>query len=391
MIKFLPLSRFVARPFIGLFFVLLVASSSCSSLIPEASFPTRPGTTWPGSMLGPFDGRVIDTDTKTPVEGATVWVNWVFTQRCDRRLPHQEYTATTKTDADGRYHIPKLTTLPWKRPTKLNAVVVTIHQRGYVVYRNDYVFNGTSTEKRHNFFQHDNHVLLHRWKENYSASAHLAFAGGNPTLRAELASMHEAAARELDEQQKVSDVAIAPTDTAESSPSQETNEAEALLDLETLRSITAFSGPIQVGPLADRGDTTATLHFRAEGLTERHDVAIRLWRLSGEPLSGKLEELRLILGNSRVHKGIGDRGFIVEQDDIYGLAFSSEAHRALILLTCGKGQCATQSVLETVAAAIASRLDRLPLTIESPGPLSAPTSAPTSTPTTSESNTSSTK
>jgi hypothetical protein len=65
-----------------------------------------------GNYRGPFEGRVVDTETREPIEGAVVFVEWYINHAFSR--PTFYDTAEVLTDKDGRFYIKKKWSLnPW--------------------------------------------------------------------------------------------------------------------------------------------------------------------------------------------------------------------------------------------------------------------------------------
>lgn len=78
---------------------------------------------------GPFEGWIVDADTKEPVEGVVVFVEWVQAHLMDSGGIYVD-AAETQTDAEGYFAIPSW----WSfNPLKnfLTAGLVTIFKSGY--------------------------------------------------------------------------------------------------------------------------------------------------------------------------------------------------------------------------------------------------------------------
>jgi hypothetical protein len=54
---------------------------------------------------GPFEGRVVDSDTGKPIEGAVVFVEWTISHAF--RGPSFFDTAEVRTDSQGWFYVPK--------------------------------------------------------------------------------------------------------------------------------------------------------------------------------------------------------------------------------------------------------------------------------------------
>jgi hypothetical protein len=104
----LPIRRSGWSAVCGVGLWAMLGLAACSGPIALAPFPSRPDTVTPGSLLGPFDGLVIDQGTTNPVAGALVIGTWAFETATGLTTPEASYTETTQTSSDGSYQIPKL-------------------------------------------------------------------------------------------------------------------------------------------------------------------------------------------------------------------------------------------------------------------------------------------
>src|SRR5262245_49747897 len=77
-----------------------------------ATFRVRPDAVAPGTLVGPFTGRVLDSSNRAAVTGAVVYATWTLerTNPLPVAAGHRETVAST--DATGRYLIPELTGVP---------------------------------------------------------------------------------------------------------------------------------------------------------------------------------------------------------------------------------------------------------------------------------------
>jgi hypothetical protein len=350
--------------------LLLQCLVGCGPLVKRAPFRQRPDTVRVGSLLGPFTGQVIDADTRAPIAGALVSCAWSFERGLGFTAPQGSRTATTRTDVDGRYWIPRLRDFPQGLTSRLARLSLVIYKKRYVAYRHDRVFNQPS--RRPSFSQLDNRVTLLRWSPELSHARHLIFIGGGAEL--EEASRWEiaAAVAELDGKRPAPGSTIAPRSAFVpelGSAEQSVLDARVLLSSDEVRAITGYTGAFAEGRLSDaRSGTYDTFHLRAVGMPERYDVAIRLWRLGGAELEAKYEEILNALPGSKQNDEIGDRSFTVSQGEILGLGIMERAASAVLLLTCGRGQCSEERHLLALGERIAKNLQELPPAPDAAGP-----------------------
>jgi hypothetical protein len=331
-------------------------------MVHAPSFPERSRSVATGSPFGPFAGQVLDADSQTPIAGAVVSASWHFQRGVGNSAPEARRVQETTTDVDGRYRVPSLRDLPSGMSTRLSNLTVVVYKKGYAAYRHDRSFTAGGT-RHSNFAQLDAQVALSRWSPELSRARHLLFIGSSPAVRKASAWEVLAAAAELDGTGKAASgltsggTGIAPL--ARNTPFM--LNASKLLTSDEIRAITGYTGAFKVGRLKEpRSEVKDSLHFRADGKPERYDVAIRIWRASGDPLSTRYEELLNALPNSKQVDEVGDRSFTVVQGEILGLGLMDRADSTLVLLTCGRGQCVKDEMLLTLGKKIQEHLHRLP-------------------------------
>src|SRR5262245_26549811 len=120
-------------------FLVAALGSSCAAAVAEAPFPERPDTTEPGSLLGPFDGQVVDAETGRPLGGALVFASWGFEVGRGFVQPGGAHSVTVETDSDGRYQLPRLAS--WPARARVMRFTLVAYKRGYIAYRSDRRFD----------------------------------------------------------------------------------------------------------------------------------------------------------------------------------------------------------------------------------------------------------
>jgi hypothetical protein len=354
--------------------LLALLLAGCGPIVRSAPFAQRPDSVKRGSALGPFEGRVVDTDTRAPVSEALVWCGWSFSRGIGNQAPERVETTTTRTNADGAYQVRALRRFPQGLSTHLSKFTMVIYKKGYVAYRHDRIFN--HRRRRRTFSQYANEVRLSRWSPELSHMRHLLFIGSAPALAKASAWEVPEAVAELEGRSTKRSFASRLTAVV-ATPQIKVKrrlDASVLLSSDEVRAVTGYTGGFKTGRLAGAStDEYDTYHLRAADRPERYDVAIRLWRLEGDEATKKYEELLNTLPGSKQNDKIADRSFSVTQGEILGFGLLERATGIVVLLTCGKGQCTREAHLQALAKTIAGRLDKLG---EEPAPAPAKPLAP---------------
>ena len=197
---------------------LVGALPGCMGPVAKAPYARRLGSGEAGSLIGPFDGQVIDQSTVTPLSSALVIGTWAFQEAGGIAVPESAYSVTTVTGSDGSYSLPSL---PAGRQFAglLRRFTLAVYKAGFVGYRSDVRFDDRSP--RHDFVQRGNVVRLDRFPQGESHARHLVFLGSGAALRGAAQAEIIQAGLELQESapQLVPDptVTLAPPAASESS------------------------------------------------------------------------------------------------------------------------------------------------------------------------------
>ena len=197
---------------------LVGALPGCMGPVAKAPYARRLGSGEAGSLIGPFDGQVIDQSTVTPLSSALVIGTWAFQEAGGIAVPESAYSVTTVTGSDGSYSLPSL---PAGRQFAglLRRITLVVYKAGFVGYRSDVRFDDRSP--RHDFVQRGNVVRLDRFPQGESHARHLVFLGSGAALRGAAQAEIIQAGLELQESapQLVPDptVTLAPPAASESS------------------------------------------------------------------------------------------------------------------------------------------------------------------------------
>lgn len=329
----LPSPTLQIKPSASVAWVLWALVAGCAPLVARAPFPTRSDTVAPGDLAGPFDGRVVDAATGKPIGGAIVQASWGFEMGDGLTGPAGGAVVTTATDNGGHYRVGRLPKLPTLRG-RVARVSLVVYQRGYVAYRSDHIFNAAGPAyRRTDFVQHDNLVRLERWAATLSHVKHVSFVGGAGPLKRALGSELVEASLEL--------AAGPPKAAAEAPKAPPKLNARLLLSADELKAITGFGGTFQIEKLTDLPTTSTydSLHFRAVGLPESYDAALRVWRTTPTEADARFSELLTEVPNATERNEIADRSLRGHDQRIVAVAALDRARGVVIELTCGLDQC----------------------------------------------------
>jgi hypothetical protein len=335
-----------------LLFAGLVAG--CAGPRAEAPFPARPDTVVPGDLAGPFEGRVIDSGTGKPVEGAAVLASWAFESGSGMQGPAGAESTLSDTDSDGRYLIPRLADFATPTRGHLERFTLVVYKRGYVAWRSDRRFDDLTP--RRDFAQTGNLARLDKLPADASHVRHLRFVGAAGPLLPRLAWEIQQAGVELEA------AAHPPAETPRPSvPEGELLDASVLLSADELKAVTGYKGEFTVGKLTDlrTSATYDSLHFRAEGKPETWDAALRVFKLDTPTAERQFAVLLAELPGAVEKKEIGDRSLRAREGDIYAVAALDRARAVVLVFTCGSHQCADLDTTVAIVKRMWSRLGRL--------------------------------
>ncbi|MDY0002936.1 MAG: carboxypeptidase-like regulatory domain-containing protein [Polyangia bacterium] len=324
---------------------------ACSPFVHRAEFTENSDTVRPGDLLGPFTGRVLDAGTGKPIPSALVYASWEFVRGIGFVVPGGAETWVGRTSADGRYTIPALTRLPGGFTRAVARFRLVIYKRGYVAYRSDRIFPGDLG--RHDFHQIDNKAQMERWSPELSHEEHLAFVGGSGLLTREAAWEVQSSLAQLAG-------ASGGTTPVATASREQLLDASSLLDEDDLEEITGSAGPFQADRLPDlpRSPRYDSLHFRAEGKSQRFDSAYRVWKL-GRDAEKHYVKLLAAYPQTKPDDRLGERSFQSQSEHVLARVWLARSPGVVVSLTCGRDLCKDFEVLEKLAQVIHRRLEQL--------------------------------
>ncbi len=334
--------------------VLALGQAGCvESAIRTAPVRARPDAADPGSLRGPFTGRVLDATTKAPIAGALVYATWTLERGSALPEPAGAREVVGSTDAGGNYRIATLPSSALSAGARVTDFTLLVYKRGYIAYRSDRRFHDLGA--RMDFAQTGNQVLLERWRNELSHARHLRFVGSGTAVAAltqwELAD----ASAELDGKRPADD------DLRPGRQGGHYVVAAQLLSADDIKARTKYDGQFETGPLSDEPDTAtySSQHFKALGRPETWDVALRLWRLDPAQAQERYDELITQLPGVDETDTIANRSFVANENDIRGVGFLDAPRGIVVLLTCGANQCTSQEDATALAQGVHAKLKDL--------------------------------
>ena len=347
-----PVGRKIANALVKLVVVVLASGQvACvESSVRTAPFRSRPDAADPGSLRGPFTGRVVDATTKAPIAGALVYASWTLERGTALTEPAGFREIVGSTDAGGNYRIGQPSELP--PGARITDFTLLIYKRGYVAYRSDRRFYDLGA--RMDFAQTGNQVLLERWRNELSHARHLRFVGSGTAVAAltqwELAD----ASAELEGKRPSGE------DLRPGREGSYVVAAQLLTDAD-IKARTKYDGQFETGPLSDEPDTAtySSQHFKALGRPETWDVAIRVWRLEPAKAQERYEELLTQLPGVQEKDDDASRSFVANENDIRGVGFLDGTRGIVVLVTCGVNQCTSIDDASALGQTVYSKLKQL--------------------------------
>lgn len=342
--------------------LIAVLLSACAARpVRTAPFRVRPDSVVAGDLRGPFTGRVTDAAGGSPVAGALVYATWTY--EAGAGLPiaagYREFVGST--DANGYYKVPSVTRLGGPDGARLTDFTLVVYKRGFVAYRSDRRF--ADFGPRLDFAQKQNVVQLERWRDDFSHARHLRYLGGGAAVVALTSWESDAAVAELSGANK------GPGELLPGIGEGPYIVAAQLLTEADIKAQTKFDGSFETGPLADEPDTAqySSQHFKALGRPESFDVALRVWRSDAGAAQERYEELAASLPGVKVTDEMASKSIRASERDIRGIAFLDGPRGLVVLLTCGRSQCASDDQVVALGHLIDDKIEQLwPLDKEKP-------------------------
>jgi hypothetical protein len=282
--------------------------------------------------------------------------------------PHGSETVRVRTDAAGRYRVPKAPRRLRGPSLRLVDFHLVVYKRGYVGYRSDRTEDG---QPRDDFFGRRNEIALRKWQQSEDSHArHLEFLAAPPDVQQRAKWERELANRDLYRELGGGLAPGAPPpdlgggrtpERTEPVAALEVLDATALLTPDELRARTGSSDTFVVEELADLARTHFYhgVHLRAAGLAETYDVAYRVWKDPPGGLQPVIDTFRATLPNVPLSDEVTDESYVIETDTVRAVAFIDRERVFGVLFTCGVEQCADLATAIVLARYLRDGVERL--------------------------------
>jgi hypothetical protein len=359
---------------------LLGVTAGCGPIVRPAPFPGAADQVTDASLMGPFDGQIVDAATGQPIREAIVLGVWSFDRGDGFIGPAGSTTVEVTTDEAGRYRIEELRRVERGPAVRLVSFHLVVYRRGYAAFRSDRRLGGGP---RHDFAARHNRIELQKWKESDSHLDHLLFLDAAPSIakasRWERGLANQELYARLGGTAAVGGPVVAPEvrDGAVETSESLWLDARDLLPPQEVRLRTGDTEAFDVRDLTDleRTGFYHGVHLEASGRGEEWDVSLRVWLDPPDGLDPVVATFQTSLPDVPMSTDVTSETWVLDDENVRAVAFVDRERKAGILLTCGARQCADVDTMLILAKFVAGRLDRL-RTIPAP-PTAEPTGEPT--------------
>lgn len=356
--------------------LVLAGIVACAPIVRPAPFQGARNQVTDTSLIGPFDGQIVDATTGEPVQDAVVVGIWSYDQGDGFIGPSGSETISVQTDDVGRYRIDRAPLRIRGSSLRLVSFHLVVYKRGYTGYRSDTVFEGGA---RRDFTGRHNRIELIKWRERDSHAEHLLFLAP-PREVARVAGWEQSQAnldlyRALggggglpegeDEGGDEGEGETGEGETGEVGPDDHQGQwldAAALIGPEEIAMRTGYDGEFALEDLTDF-PRTAFYHgvlVRALDRDESHDFSFRVWHRPPGGLDPIIELFRENLPVEATNEVTDETWIYVEPETEYrGVAFIDRNRETGVLISCGPQQCADVDTAIILAKFIHGRLDAL--------------------------------
>jgi hypothetical protein len=363
---------------------------ACAPIVRPAPFKGARNQVTDTSLLGPFDGQIVDEATGEPVQDAVVVGVWSYDRGDGFISPSGSETISVQTDEAGRYRIGRAPLHKYGTSLRLVSFRLVVYKRGYASYRSDLLLEGGA---RRDFTGRHNRIELGKWRDRDSHAKHLLFLA--PPREVARVANWEGSEANLDLYRSLGGTQAGTAAGPESPglrplPGGETPEPAATwLDAtpvvfpEDVAMRTGFDGDFVVEDLGDF-PRTAYYHgvlYRAVDQSEDYDFSIRVWHRPPGGLDPVIEIFRDNLP-VEVSPDVSDETWVYEEPgtNFRGVAFIERESETGVLVSCGPEQCIDVDTAIILAKFIQGRLERLEQVPAGAAPEPTPAPVPAGTP-----------
>lgn len=346
---------------------LATCALACAPIVRPAPFKGARTQVTDTSLLGPFDGQIVDAATGEPVQDAVVVGVWSYDRGDGFIGPHGSESISVHTDEAGRYRIGRAPLKQRGASLRLVSFHLLVYKRGYASYRSDALLEGGA---RRDFTSRHNRIELGKWRERDSHAAHLLFLAP-PREVTRVADWEQREAnldlyRALGGQVGGETVSPGPgDDTGGEEPVDRSDlwlEASSIIYPEDVAMRTGFDGDFEIEDLGDfpRSSFYHGVLFRAVELEQEYDFSFRVWH---QPANGLDEVVEIFRDNLPVEVSdeVTTETWVYEEPETQfrGVAFVDRDTQTGVLVSCGPAQCIDIDTAIILAKTIADHLDRL--------------------------------
>ncbi len=362
---------------IGALALLLVG---CAPLVRPATFVGARDQITDATLIGPFDGQVVDISTGEPVAEAVVVGVWAYDRGDGFIGPYGSETYSTTTDAAGRYRIDPAKLTVRASSLRLVSFHLVVYKRGYAGYRSDARISPEGGGARTDFAVRHNKVELRKWRETDSHAEHLLFLASPKTLRKTTAWEQDLANLDLfREHGGAGGTAVALPETGETPTARDPEwlDAGAVLSPDEVRARTHYTDAFEVEDLPDlaRTDFYHGVHLRAQGRDEPWDIAYRVWRSPPGGMDPVVSTIQETMAGVKPTAEITPETWLLSAEGVHAVAFVDREAQVGVLLSCGDQQCVDLETAIILAKTLQRNLDRL-RSVPAPKPAAAKPSEP---------------
>lgn len=358
-----PRGRWIALALLGSLTLLGTPSLGCAPIVRPAPFKGARNQVTDTSLLGPFDGQIVDAATGEPIQDAVVVGVWSYDRGDGFIAPHGSETITVQTDEAGRYRIGRAPLRKRGSSLRLVSFHLVVYKRGYASYRSDALMEGGA---RRDFTGRHNRIELDKWRDRDSHADHLLFLA--PPREVERVAAWERKQANLDlykalgGQPQREGGPVGFGDEQPTAPEDLWLDAGALIYPEDVAMRTGYDGEFVVEDLGDF-PRTSFYHgvlFRALDQEEAYDFSYRVWH---QPSGGLAPVVEIFQENLPVEVGpeVTPETWVYEEPGtgFRGVAFVDREADTGVLVSCGPAQCIDLETAIILAKYIHGRLERL--------------------------------
>jgi len=369
--------------------VLLALPTGCSPLVRPAPFKGFRDVVTDASLLGPFDGQILDAATGEPVADATIVAVWSYDHGDGFIAPRGSDVIEAVTDEAGRYRIPECPQTIDGNSVRLVGFELLVYKRGFLAYRSGELLDG---RPRTDFTVRHNRIELEKWRETDSHAEHLMYVGAPKAIQKEAFWEQDIANLELYRQlggQAPGDAANATNDVGAKTPKAVDDtpkvaqllEASELLTPADVQTRTHYSGTFTATEPSDLRRTSFYhgIHLKADDHDASWDLIYRVWSAPPGGMAPVIETIEETLPGVKPSGEVTDQTWVFATKGVYAVAFIDPDENVGVLLTCGDQQCADLDTAIILAKTVQRNLDKLDR-IDAPNEL--PTETPEPEPTT---------